>query len=71
MKPTDDCRLINKLITNKLIQDLFSYLSYLYQISWLFQPYYFIFISIIALSTIAFGFLLATIFYYLLALIAL
>ena len=27
MKPTDDSRLINRPITNKLIQDLFSYLS--------------------------------------------
>ena len=27
MKPTDDNRLMNRLITNKLIQDLFNYLS--------------------------------------------
>ena len=26
MKPTDDSRLMNRLIANKLIQDLFSYL---------------------------------------------
>ena len=31
MKPTNDSRLINKLIANELIQDLFSYLFYLYQ----------------------------------------
>ena len=30
MKPTDDGKLIKRLITNKLIQDLFSYLSYLH-----------------------------------------
>ena len=30
MKSTDDSKLMNKLIANKLIQDLFSYLSYLY-----------------------------------------
>ena len=27
MKPTDDSRLMNRLIANELIQDLFSYLS--------------------------------------------
>ena len=27
MKPTDDSRLMNRLIANKLIQDLFNYLS--------------------------------------------
>ena len=30
MKPTDDSRLMNRLIANELIQDSFSYLSYLY-----------------------------------------
>ena len=33
MKPTDDSRLMNKLIANELIQDLSSYLSYSYPIS--------------------------------------
>ena len=27
MNPTDDSKLINRLIANKLIQDLFNYLS--------------------------------------------
>ena len=33
MKPTDDSRLMNRLIANELIQDLFRYLSYLHQTS--------------------------------------
>ena len=30
MKPIDDSRLINRLIANELIQNLFSYLFYSY-----------------------------------------
>ena len=37
MKPTDNSRLINRLIANKLIQNLFSYLFYLHQISQFYQ----------------------------------
>ena len=33
MKPTDDSELMIRLIANELIQDLFSYLSYLYPTS--------------------------------------
>ena len=34
MKNIDNNRLINKLIANKLIQDLFSYLSYSHLTFW-------------------------------------
>ena len=46
IKPTNDSKLINKLIINNLIEDLFNYLSYLYLISYFYQLYYFIIISI-------------------------
>ena len=43
MKPTDDSRLINGPIANKLIQNLFSYLSYVYPIFELCLRYYLVF----------------------------
>ena len=39
IKPTNDSKLINKLIINNLIEDLFNYLSYLYLISYFYQLY--------------------------------
>ena len=43
MKPTNHSRLMNRLITNKIIQDLSSYLSSSYLIFYLCFPYYLIF----------------------------
>ena len=70
MKPIDDNGLMNKLITNKLIQDLFSYLSYPYSISYFCQRYYLVIINMTILSTILFSCLLATAFCFLSMLIA-
>ena len=46
MKPTNNNRLIYRLITNKLIQDLFNYLLYLYLIFQFYQFYYLAYINI-------------------------
>ena len=46
IKPIDNNKLINRLITNKLIEDLFSYLFYFYLISKFSLPCYLVFISI-------------------------
>ena len=43
MKPIDNSRLINRLISNKLIQDLFNYLLYIYSVSQFCLPYYLVF----------------------------
>ena len=69
IKSTNDSKLINKLIANKLIWNLVSYLSYLYLIFWLCQPFYLGCISMIASLAIAFCYSLATILYSLLVLI--
>ena len=46
MKPISNSRLINRLMANKLIQNLFNYLSYSHLNSWFCPPYYLVFISI-------------------------
>ena len=43
MKLTNNSKLINKLIANKLIQDLSSYLSYFYSTFYLYPPCYLVF----------------------------
>ena len=43
MKPTNDNRLINRLIANKLIQDLSSYLFYFHLIFQFYPPCYLVF----------------------------
>ena len=43
MKPIDDSRLINRLIANELIQNLFSYLFYSYPTLQFCLPYYLVF----------------------------
>ena len=70
-KSTDDSRLINRLIANKLIYNFFSYLSYPYLILQLYQLCCFVFISTSSLLATAFCYLLAIAFYLLSALIAL
>ena len=62
INPTDISRLINKLIANKLIQNLFINFSYSNPISQLCQPRCLTLISIIVLSVIAFVYLLAIVF---------
>ena len=71
MKSTNNNGLMNEIIANNLIQDLFSYLFYLYLTSQIYEFCYLVFISITALSTIMFSCLLAKMFYFLLVLMVL
>ena len=70
MKPISNGKLMNKLITNNLIPDLFNYLSYSYHILQLCLLYHLVYISIIG-SALVFEYLLALIFRFLTILIVL
>ena len=43
IKSTDDSKIINRLVANELIKDLFSYLSYSYPNSYLCPTYHLVF----------------------------
>ena len=69
--PTNNSRLIKRLIANKLIQNLFSYLSYIYPTSQICLPCYLAFISIDNFINYSICFFLAIIFHFLLVSIVL